>query len=231
MGWSTARSRHKLLILKYWNHLCELPESRVTRKVFNWDRLYKNTRGTWSCAARNALIDIDCSDVFDDVSVCNIEYAKSILTHTDVTDWDIKRFKSEKLRYYNLHKYDKSTEDYLLLDVSKYQRSIFSQFRCGILPLQIEVGRYRDVPLPQRVCQICHIAVEDEIHFLLNCHAYSTPRNKLFTNALKIEPSFLQQDEFEKFVFLVSNLQKPVIKFLTSALAIRTDLLTILNIN
>ena len=51
MGWSTARSRHKLLILKYWNHLCELPESRVTRKVFNWDRLYKNTRGTWSCAA------------------------------------------------------------------------------------------------------------------------------------------------------------------------------------
>ena len=38
-----------------------------------------------------------------------------------------------------------------------------SQFRLGILPLEIEVGRFRDVPLPNRICSMCDgNAVEDE---------------------------------------------------------------------
>ena len=58
-----------------------------------------------------------------------------------------------------------------MLDISKYQRSVFAQFRCGILPLEIEVGRYQDISLPERTCQVCGQAVEDEIHFLLTCDA------------------------------------------------------------
>ena len=131
----------------------------------------------------------------------------------------------KKLRYYNLYKYEKAPEDYLLLDISKYQRSIFSQFRYGILPLEIEVGRYRDVPLPNRTCQICSQEVEDEIHFLLVCNAYSDQRRKLYHKALEFDPLFSLKDELEQFSLLVSNLQKPVMKFLTSALAIRTSIL------
>ena len=176
-------------------------------------------------------MDIECSNLFDEVSICNIELATSLLTDIDVNEWDVKRYTSDKLRYYNLYKYDKSTEDYLLLDLSKYQRSIFAQFRCGILPLEIEVGRYRDFALPERTCKLCHNDVEDEIHLLLMCKAYVTPRTKLFNKALEIENIFHSFDTFNKFTFLVSNLQKPVIKFLTSALAIRTNLLTISNPN
>ena len=51
MGWPTARKRHRLLILKYWNYLCELPNSRLTRIVFDWDRLHVRTKGTWSNAS------------------------------------------------------------------------------------------------------------------------------------------------------------------------------------
>ena len=132
----------------------------------------------------------------------------------------LKDIKSEKLRYYNLYKYDKTTEDYLLLDLTRHQKSIFAQFRCGILPLEIEVGRYRNVPLAQRICRLCLNEVEDEIHLLLNCHAYLSSRGKLFGKAREIEYNFSQFDEIEKFTFLVSNLQKDVIKCLTSALAI-----------
>ena len=103
---------------------------------------------------------------------------------------------------------------------------MFAQLRCGILPLAIEVGRYRDVPLPERTCQVCNQAVEDEIHFLLTCDVYSNLRRKLISKAIGFDNSFTQLDEIEQFVFLVSNLQKPVIQFLTEALAIRTNLLT-----
>ena len=231
MGWSTAKTRHKILIMKYWNRLCELPQSRLTRRVFDWDRKFTNSRGTWSYSARQILIDVQRPDLFDGVMACDIDNAKSIIDSIDVGDWEVKRYKSDKLRYYNLYKYDKNTEDYLSLDLTKYQRSIFAQFRCGILPLEIEVGRYRDIALPNRICQVCHNAVEDEIHFLLECDAYSMPRDVLFSKANEIENDFSNLDEFEKFTFLVSNIQKPVIKFLTSALAIRTNLLTITNSN
>ena len=69
-----------------------------------------------------------------------------------------------------MHKYDKSPELYLDLNINKYHRSLFAQFRCGILPLEIEIGRYRDIPLEKRLCQVCkNGSVEDEIHFLGNC--------------------------------------------------------------
>ena len=103
--------------------------------------------------------------------------------------------------------------------------STFSQFRSRILHLEIEVGRYRNLPLQERICSICEEAVEDEIHFLLTCNAYSDIRTRLITRAIEFDPSFSHFDEIEQFVFLVSNLQKPVIQFLTNALDIRKNLL------
>ena len=91
-----------------------------------------------------------------------------------------------------MYKYDKKVEDYLLLDLSKYQRSIFSQYRCGILPLQIEVGRYKNIDLPQRICQVCSTEVEDEIHFLLTCNAYAKPRETLFKKATEFDYTFCE---------------------------------------
>ena len=117
------------------------------------------------------------------------------------------------------------------MDLPKYQRSVFAQYRCGILPLQIEIGRFRNIELPDRLCQICNTEVEDEIHVLLTCAAYTEPREKMFRKALEFNHTFATQDEFEKFTFLMSNLQKPVIKFLTSAIATRIKLLTISNTN
>ena len=225
MGWLSAKSRHTILILKLWNRLCNISESRLTRRVFDWDRQYSNTRGTWSHAARQALSDIESSMSFIEVSPCNIDSALEKVRTIDVDTWDFKRYNPQKLRYYNLYKYDKSSEEYLLLDITKYQRSVFAQFRCGILPLEIEVGRYRNSPLPERTCQVCSFAVEDEIHFLLTCNAYSNPRSRLITKAIEFDNSFTQLEEIDQFVLLVSNLQKPVIQFLTNALTIRTNLL------
>ena len=225
MGWQTARSRHKILILKFWNRLCLMPESRLTRKVFDWDRQYSGSKGTWSHAVKQVLSDINCSNLFTHVSPCDIDSATDTIRTIDVNAWDTNRYRSLKLRYYNLYKYDKSPEEYLSLDITKYQRSVFSQFRYGILPLEIEVGRYRNVPLPERTCQICRMAVEDEIHFLLTCTAYSNLRSGLISKAIESDKKFRQLDEIEQFVFLVSNLQKPVLHFLTNALAIRTSLL------
>ena len=176
-------------------------------------------------AARQLFNELEHPELFNDVSPYDPDTAQNVIKINDLNDWDLNRYKSQKLRYYNLYKYDKSTEDYLHLDLNKYQRSVFAQFRFGILPLEIEVGRYRDTPLPERTCQACGQAVEDEIHFLLTCDKYSEPRRKLLNKATEVNESFHSLDIFDQFVFLVSNLQKSVIKYLTNAIAIRTKLL------
>ena len=131
----------------------------------------------------------------------------------DKCDWDVHRYKSPKLRYYNLYKYEKYPEEYLYFNITKYQRSLFSQFRCGILPLEIEVGRYRDVPLENRLCQVCRTEViEDEIHFLCQCNKYNNIRRNLYQQ--NADPYFHDKGDLEKFVLLMSNLQKSVIRFI-----------------
>ena len=129
MGWINANSRHKILILKLWNRFCEMNESRLTKKIFVWDISHSHKKGTWSYYVRHILSDIGSDNSFESIQPCNIEFAKDIIHEQDRIDWDIKRYRSEKLRYYNLYKFDKSTEDYLLLNLTRYQRSIFSKFR------------------------------------------------------------------------------------------------------
>ena len=155
-------------------------------------------------------------------------HAQSIIVDfCDTGDWDIGRYKSQKLRYYNLYKYDKSPEEYLYFNISKYQRSLFAQFRCGILPLEIEVGRYRDIPLENRLCQVCkNDTIEDEIYFLCQCTKYAEIRKTLYTQAENLEPVFHSKDDIDKYVFLMSNLQKPVIHFIYNAIEIITKCLT-----
>ena len=127
------------------------------------------------------LMILKAQSYFSTVNCCDIDYATSMISYEDSVIWQNKRYKSEKLRYYNLYKSDKNVEDYLLLDLTKYQRSVFSQFRCGILPLEIETGRFRNIELQNRLCEICKTEVEDEIHFLLTCTAYTEPRKKSYS--------------------------------------------------
>ena len=219
MGWQSAKTRHKILILQYWNRLCLLPHDRITRYVFEWDKTnFSNKHGTWSNCVKLILQEIGLDESFLNCSPINIDYAKSVLIDSDRDEWDNRRYKSDKLRYYNLYKYDKTCADYVKMNVSKYQRSVFAQFRCGILPLEIEVGRYKNIDLKERLCKLCNLnQVEDEIHFLCDCLIYSIERNALFHQAYPSNSLFSEFDSLEKFVYLMSNHERAVLNFVNNA--------------
>ena len=217
IGWSTAKHRHSVLSIKFWNRLCNLDTFRITRKVFDWDRLFSNKSGTWCYHIRNIFESAGCSNVFDDVNPCDIASVETALIGLDTDRWNANRYK-DKLRYYNMYKYDKEREDYLSFNVTRYQRSLMAQFRFGILPLEIEIGRFRNIPLSNRICQMCNSnVVEDEIHFLCACESYKDYRLALFSDAEETDPHFPNFDIIDKFVYLMSNHQKSVIKFLTNS--------------
>ena len=44
--------------------------------------------------------------------------------------------------------------------------------------LRIESGRYNNTPLERRICYMCGLEVEDELHFLMRCVAYEDIRRE-----------------------------------------------------
>ena len=108
------------------------------------------------------------------------------------------------------------------MNISKYQRSLYAQFRIGILPLEIEVGRFHNIELNLRLCKLCNLdVVEDEIHFLCDCPKYSEYRNTLFQIAIISLPTFMNTDSLDKFVYLIANHERAVIDFVYKAFRLR----------
>ena len=63
------------------------------------------------------------------------------------------------------------------------ERSYLCQLRLGILPIAIETGRYKSIPLPSRLCEICNEnVIEDEIHILFHCTKYEKERKIWYRN-------------------------------------------------
>ena len=110
------------------------------------------------------------------------------------------------------------------MNISKRQRSLFSQFRAGILPLNVETGRFRNIDLSERLCTLCQShEVEDEYHFLCSCQSYMDIRQCLFSRANEQYSDFSSLDDIDKFVFLLNNLQYHVIIFIDKAYSRRCE--------
>ena len=125
-----------------------------------------------------------------------------------------------KLRTYREIKYDYSTENYVSYNLTKKKRSLCAQIRGGILPLNIETGRYVGLEEDERICQMCELnEIENEYHFVLYCPFYCKVREELFNSInyvhmLDTSDSQLINCLFEKHVFRMA-------KYLEKAWALR----------
>ena len=86
-----------------------------------------------------------------------------------------------KLRMFVLFKEHFQTEDYVKINCSKYKRSLLAQLRIGILPLEIETGRYYRINPENIICILCKKYVEGEFHFICVCKNLQSIRNKFCT--------------------------------------------------
>lgn len=118
---------------------------------------------------------------FDFIRICDLNEFKSKLFKYYEDEWKLKTMSLPKLRTYVTFKQNVQLEPYVTMNITKQERSLMAQFRCGILPLRVETGRYRNEPLPERCCVLCeNRLIEDEKHFIFNCKLYENNRNSFF---------------------------------------------------
>jgi hypothetical protein len=103
----------------------------------------------------------------------------------DISRDNMVNGQGSKLRFYKLFKVNFSREPYLdHINCFELRRSV-TKFRCSDHRLEIETGRHKNignrrVHVEERICQVCKVEVETELHFLLGCPVYSNLRARYF---------------------------------------------------
>ena len=85
-------------------------------------------------------------------------------------------------------------------------RSILAQLRTGILPLEIEVGRWSSTAVEERICKLCIAnVVEDENHFIFDCEFYHVKRFIIFDLVSSSCTTFRNSTKSQKWKILMSE--------------------------
>ena len=222
----------------------KMSNERLTKKVFLWDKAqYGNN---WSYDMKNLFETLDSEEIFLNSELCDIAEVKLKIKNLNNELWENEILSKPKLRTYRLFKNEYEPEPYLLSYLPKYDRSLLCQFRTGILPLNIETGRFKNVKDPitghmrkltiqERVCDMCQLnEVEDEFHFLCRCTAYNDRRQLLFQIIEMKHELFSDLPLWEKFIFVMRNCNVELSKYIKYCWNVRKDQITIifiLNLN
>ena len=126
---------------------------------------------------------------------------------------------ANKLRTFRKFKKDFKREMYLFTDVDRQCLSDFIKIRISNSYLNIERGRYLKLPVEQRICQLCNLAVEDEFHFVMICDKLRAKREELFNNVGSVVPAFLNMSTEEQFIFLLSSQDLDVCKITVTGIS------------
>ena len=224
INWMEARSRTQIRMVRMYHRLVNLPETRLTKKIFRWDaRVSELNFATWSSEiedilSRNELRATFSANIFDLTST--LKTLENSLFRKDQIKFQTQCLNMPKLRTYNSIAKFKANNCYLTKPLSFIQRKFLAKLRLGVLGLRIETGRYeRPKKAPEdRTCNQCTMGVpEDETHFLLFCTKHSLQRNNLFSNI--VNENFQNLNSIEKLKFLLNNpsIVKQTAQFIVNA--------------
>jgi exonuclease III len=221
MGWLPTEIRRKICMIRYWNRLIKLEDNRLTKKLFNFE--FDQNKGKWCKSIKTILQEIGLSDFYENQLTCDVKYCREKLMDKFKEKWKTEVIKKPKLRTYVQLKPSCGTENYVQLNLDRNNRSVLAQFRCGILPLHVETGRYSNTKLEDRKCTLCNSGeIEDEYHFIFHCNVYENEREEFF-NTLGIFQNFINLTDPNKCKTLNELEPRKVARFLTKIIKKRQE--------
>ena len=150
------------------------------------------------------------------------------LTQKHQTSWRNSVMEMPKLRTYKNINETFSVQPYVRSNISRQDRSLIARMRCGVFPIELELGRYRGIPADRRFCKKCDTnSVEDENHFLLTCPVKvqgTGHREPLLLQHTRSENQcdLATLSDGDKLKLLLSVDVKPVSKFISDIFKLRS---------
>ena len=231
-GWLDTKLRRQLNMIRLWLRVINMPENRIPKKIFSWDK--QNCRkNNWASEVKAILEKCDLLEYYQESSTLGLsektflDIVKEKLFEICSEKWKNEVISMPKLRTYVKLKDDYSQELILGENISIKQRSAISKFLSGTFPIEIEIGRYRSKPISERLCKTCsNSEIEDEMHFLMQCSTYRTVRSAMINiveEKLDIHSDELNKDELFKILLTTPEIACDVANYLISALNKRSS--------
>ena len=212
MAWTPSHILIKINMIKLWNKICNLNVTRLPLSVLKWELGLGINNDI-----DNILSSINIDENTANMTSIDINEVTERLLLEEEQSWRIEVQNKPKLRSYMV---------YVTQCKSKHIRSLIAQFRAGIYPLQIEIGRYRHIPLENRLCSLCCLnKIEYEFHVVCICPKYSEERTKLFDLIKCIDITFDNKPIELKFLDIMNKYQKFLGPFLQMLVKIRLNYL------
>jgi hypothetical protein len=216
-----------------------MDEDRIPKALFRSE--HRKDIGGWCSDVESILDQIGLKLVYDEGIVCDLRECERRLRELLETEFlqDIQA--KPKLRSYIKFKQNFATEPYISMGLSRERRSLLGQLRCGILPLEIERGRFRihkdkdtgqirKLKLEERICRMCSLGeLEDELHFVCVCPKYEVCRNIMIRQVQQGNNSFIEMTAEGRFIYLLQNCCKELSNYLKDAWHIRKRALYTVN--
>ena len=178
----------------------------------------------WCQDIKHLLIQLDLECVFSEKLSIDIHRVKIKLNDLMQEQWSNEMHNKPKLRTYVQIKGIFEPEPYVLSNISRQRRFLVAQIRLGILPIKIETGSFRSLPVQQRLCELCEMhKAENEIHFLCECPLYHDFRETLYDHAKLMTNAFVTMGMQEKFVYLMKHMWREVSCYFVQSWNIRKD--------
>ncbi len=192
--------QRKCEMLRLWNRLIKMVESRINKKVFMSS---KGHDSPWKKELSSIFEEVDVLYIYRSNLCCSINSIKNKFLFRFEETWSKNVLLKPKLKTYIQIKENFAPETYVLARLSRNQRSLVAQLRTGILPLAIETGRFNNILEDNRLCEMCDLNdVESESHFLLYCTLYDDLRECLFNDILQRNPDMFYWSDEEKLKWL-----------------------------
>ncbi len=198
-GWLDFKSRCNLELVRLYNRFITMDAGRLNRAIFMTDKEINSNN--WNSKFSTLLRDFDLIDYWNANRIIPLDTVKAKIDEQFQINWRHNCSTKPKLRTYVTFKNNVEVASHIACNLPKYERSLISQLRLGILPLRIETGRYANLNECDRICLLCQQnKIENEAHFLFECDLYDTERNQ-FVNETDINLAELSTDEQFRSVF------------------------------
>jgi hypothetical protein len=217
----------KIIMFKYWLKIINSNENSLIKLIYNKlkedaDNNISYKGLNWAHVIKNYLSEMGLQYLWIqqyDIEI-NLHTINTRILDTFKQSWYANINNSNRLSSYCLYKNNFEYENYLDQIKDNKIRITLTRFKLSSHSLEIETGRYDNIPREERICKHCNMnTVETEYHFLLVCPKYSNLRKKYFKHYFCRWPTV---QKFETVMNTKSKKQQNnLAKFLYNAFLLR----------
>ena len=139
MDWMECREKRLLNMLRLFNRITTMNPEKLPKIVYDWDRSLGLE--SWGSEIRHISASLGIDINSNDGDIFSLTDAYNIFLNQNRAIWQSEAHRKPKLRtFVQLHDFD-SNQLLVKSGLTRYQRSLLSQLKFGILPLKIETDR------------------------------------------------------------------------------------------